>query len=346
MLVKETIWNYINGRNNGDSVTLKKAFHADAVLKSVDQKGELVVWPAQEYIKRMGTGKKQDCTAEIVDVKRFNTAAQATVVLTYKNAIFYDYLNMLKVNGTWLITDKIFARMPVKGNVLFVVTSHSDLGTTGKKAGVNLKEVSHVYKTLSDAGYTIDFVSPNGGVAHIYGHDLHDSVNVWFLQQEDAFYKMLTARKPAEINAEKYAGIYFAGGHGTMWDFPNHPKLQEITAKIYESQGVVGALCHGPAGLLNVRLSNGTYLVKGKRISGYTNAEEKDIRLDTVMPFLLETALKERGALFQAAAIGASHYEVDDRLVTGQNPQSAASFARAFLTTLMQQEDRKASASK
>ncbi|HYH16816.1 MAG TPA: nuclear transport factor 2 family protein, partial [Flavisolibacter sp.] len=164
--IKATIENYIQGRNNGDSVRLKKAFHLDAVLKSVDPNGQLVVWPAQDYIKRMSTGKKQDCTSEIIEVKQFGNAAQATVIIKYPLYTYYDYLNMLKVQGQWLITDKIFARQPADKKVLIVVSSHSQLGQGKGKAGVFLKEVSHVYKALYEAGFDIDFVSPNGGIEH------------------------------------------------------------------------------------------------------------------------------------------------------------------------------------
>jgi putative intracellular protease/amidase len=332
--IRETVWNYIEGRNSGDSIRLKKAFYADALLRFVNPKGELMTWKAQDYIARMSTGKKQDCTGEILEVKYFNDAAQATVILKYPNQIFYDYLNLLKVNGTWLISDKIFAKKPAHKKVLFVVTSHAKLGETGKLAGVNLKEVSYVYKALADAGYTIDFVSPKGGVQHVYGHDLMDSVNVWFLQQKDGFNNFMNAHLPSKVNAGDYKAIYFAGGHGTMWDFPNNPQLTQLAAAIYSNNGVVAALCHGPSGILDLKVRNGDYLVKGKRITGYTDAEEKQINLEKVMPFLLEAELKKRGAMFASASPGGSHVEVDDRLITGQNPQSAAAFAEAFLRRL------------
>ena len=108
--IRETVWNYVNGRNTGDSVQLKKAFHKDATLSFVDISGALVKWTAADYIKRMSTGRMQDCTGEILEVRSYSDAAQATVVLKYSNAIFYDYLNLLRVQGRWVITDKIFSK--------------------------------------------------------------------------------------------------------------------------------------------------------------------------------------------------------------------------------------------
>ena len=108
--IRETVLNYVNGRNTGDSVQLKKAFHKDAALSFIDVDGELVKWTAAEYINRMSTGKKQDCTGEILEVRSFMDAAQATVVLKYSHTIYYDYLNLLRVHGRWVITDKIFSK--------------------------------------------------------------------------------------------------------------------------------------------------------------------------------------------------------------------------------------------
>jgi hypothetical protein len=123
--IRVAVTHYIEGRNNGDSLRLQKAFHPDAVLKSVGAKGELVVWSAQDYIKRMSAGGKQDCTSEIVDIKSFHNAAQATVVITYPTVTFYDFLNLVKLPQGWVITDKVFARrQAAKDHPLFQKANH------------------------------------------------------------------------------------------------------------------------------------------------------------------------------------------------------------------------------
>lgn len=220
------------------------------------------------------------------------------------------------------------------GKILFVLTSHSELGNTGKKTGYWLSEVTHPWKVLKDAGYEIDFVSPKGGECPSEGLDPSDPVNKAFAQDLLAQKKINFTMKPSEVKPEEYKAIFFAGGHGVMWDFPNNKELAVITSKIYENGGVVAAVCHGPAALVNVKLSNGKYLVDGKKINSFTNAEEKAINLEKVVPFALETALVKHGAKFQCSDNFQSHVVVNDRVITGQNPMSATAVGDALRIAL------------
>lgn len=137
--------------------------------------------------------------------------------------------------------------------------------------------------------------------------------------------------KPSEVKPNDYAAILYAGGHGTMWDFADNVTLAEIAAKIYENKGVVSAICHGPAGLVNIKLSNGKYLVDGKKINAFTNEEEVAVGLEKVVPFMLESKLIERGAKFEKSDLWQRHVTTDQRVVTGQNPQSAQGVGEATL---------------
>lgn len=129
--------------------------------------------------------------------------------------------------------------------------------------------------------------------------------------------------KPQQVNAADYAAIFYAGGHGTMWDFPCEEKLQAIARDIYEAGGVVAAVCHGPAGLVNIKLSSGDYLVRGKWVAAFTRDEEQAVELDKVIPFFLSEKLESRGAVHVPAPNWTENVITDDRLVTGQNPASA-----------------------
>ncbi|MCC3433689.1 MAG: type 1 glutamine amidotransferase domain-containing protein, partial [Microcoleus sp. PH2017_04_SCI_O_A] len=129
---------------------------------------------------------------------------------------------------------------------------------------------------------------------------------------------------PAQIKPAEYAAIFYAGGHGTMWDFADNQELAEIAAAIYEAGGIVGAVCHGPAALVNIKLSDGTYLVADKTVAAFTNEEEAAVGLTDIVPFLLESTLIERGAKFTKVANFQVCVVASDRLVTGQNPASAA----------------------
>ena len=221
--------------------------------------------------------------------------------------------------------------------VLFVVSSHSVKGATREPTGYYLGEVSHTWSVLHDAGLEIDFVSPKGGEAPGEGFDFTDPINKKFWDNDEYRSKIQNTLKPSDVDVDQYVAIYYAGGHGTMWDFADNTELQQITKQIYEGGGYVGAVCHGPAGLLNVRLSNGDNLVKGKRVNTFTDAEERAINLDKIVPYMLETEMKKRGVLFESSGLWEPHVAVDDRLVTGQNPASAKGVGEALLQLINQQ---------
>lgn len=222
--------------------------------------------------------------------------------------------------------------------VLFVLTSHDRIEKTGKPTGFYLSEVTHPWEVLVNAGYEIDFVSPQGGKAPVDGFDLTDPINRKFW--DDATYrrKIEHTQCPAEIDPGAYVAIHFAGGHGAMWDLADNAALADIAANIYQNGGVVSAVCHGPAGLVNIKLSSGKYLVDGKKVNAFTNEEEAEVHLDDVVPFLLESKLIERGAIFEKSAPWQSHAVADQRLVTGQNPHSAGAVGKAVLNQLENRE--------
>ncbi len=218
--------------------------------------------------------------------------------------------------------------------VLFVVTSHDKKGSTEQATGYYLSEVSHAWEVLHNAGYEIDFVSPKGGKAPVDGFNLNDEINKKFWDNESAKSKIESTMKPTDVNPNDYSAIYYAGGHGTMWDFADNIELSAIATKIYENNGIVSGVCHGPAGLVNIKLSNGKFLVDGKKINAFTNEEEIAVGLEKVVPFMLESKLIERGAKFEKSGLWQSHVTVDQRVITGQNPASAGGVGAAVLEAL------------
>ncbi|MCM0605789.1 MAG: type 1 glutamine amidotransferase domain-containing protein [Xanthomonadaceae bacterium] len=216
---------------------------------------------------------------------------------------------------------------------LIVVTSHHELGETERKTGWYLSEVTHVYYPLNEAGFEVDFASPQGGAAPLDEKSLKldDPANKKFIEDKKIAQMIQNTIPLSKVDAKKYQVIHFAGGHGTMWDFPDNEPLQRITAQIYERGGIVSAVCHGPAALVNVKLSNGEYLVKGKEINSFTNEEESEVGLTKIVPFPLESKLKERGGKFHAGNNWADMVVVSGRLVTGQNPQSAHSVGKKVI---------------
>lgn len=222
--------------------------------------------------------------------------------------------------------------------VLIAVTSNDQLGTTGRKTGYYLPEVTHPFFALLRAGFDpseIDIVSPKGGAAPMdeKSRDLNDANNREFV--EKYLDKVEHSLAPAAINPQDYQAIIFAGGHGVMWDFPEATDLLSIAATIYEQNGgIVAAVCHGPSALVNLTLSDGSYLVANKHVAAFTDDEERAANLANVVPFLLASTLVSRGAKHESADLWQAKVVVDGRLVTGQNPASALGVGEAVAQLL------------
>lgn len=221
----------------------------------------------------------------------------------------------------------------MKDKILFVVTSHGELGDSGRKTGYFLSEVTHPWSVLGEK-YEIDVVSPKGGRPPVDGFNLDDPINRKFWDNPEWQDKMSSTMTPDDVNPEEYIAIFYAGGHGAMFDFPDNKKLAEIAASIYDKGGIVAAVCHGPAGLLPIILPDGTYLIKDKKFDCFTNAEEEAVGTVKFVPFLLQSALQDKGGLFDGAAPWSDHVVIDGRLITGQNPQSALSLGKALFQAL------------
>jgi len=229
-------------------------------------------------------------------------------------------------------SDSAAAQPPKR--VAIVLTNHRELGDTGKTTGFFLSEATHPYEVFHKAGYEIDFLSPKGGEAPMDGVDANDPINAAFLADEALVARTKSTTAIAKSMSVRYDAVFFSGGHGTMWDFANDAGVQELIRTVYERGGVVAAVCHGPAALVNARLSSGMYLVAGKDVSAFTDEEEVAVKLEKVVPFALESTLRARGARFVEAPNFEKKVAVSERLVTGQNPASATGVAEAVVRLL------------
>lgn len=225
--------------------------------------------------------------------------------------------------------------------VLFVLTSHGQKGDRGK-TGYYLSEVTHPLAALEQAGIPVDFASIKGGEPPVDGLDLDDPVNERYWN--DGAFRKSVANTPTidDVDVSSYDVIFFPGGHGTMWDLPNSSAVGAAIRSIYERGGIVAAVCHGPAALANAKLSDGSYLVAGKKVAAFTDDEEKAVGLDKIVPFLLASTLKDRGALHQATANWSPKVVVDGRLITGQNPQSATGVGEAMRDAILARREASA----
>jgi putative intracellular protease/amidase len=241
-------------------------------------------------------------------------------------------LGAMAALGTSLSCQSIRSKVMSKKKILFVVTSHDRKGD--QPSGYYLAEVTHPHEVLAKAGYAIDFVSPKGGKAPVDGFDLNDPINAAFWNNPELRGAVEHTKKPSEVKADDYVALFFAGGHAAMWDLPTDAALAKLAGEIYDRGGVVAAVCHGPAGLVNVKLANGQYLVHDKDVAAFTNDEERAVKLDKVLPFFLADKLTERGARHHAAGNFEAKVVVSERLVTGQNPASAKGVGEAIARLL------------
>jgi putative intracellular protease/amidase len=221
--------------------------------------------------------------------------------------------------------------------ILVVLTGTEKYPNLNRATGVWLGEAVHFVKKVEAVGFEVDYVSPQGGYTPIDPHSLAMAEPVdWEWYHDKAFMNRLgVTLKPSEVNPDDYAAIYFVGGHGVLWDFPDNEELQALSRKIYEEGGVVSSVCHGAVGLLNIKLSDGTLLVKGKQVTGFSDEEERLAELDKHVPFLTEDELKKRGAVYKKADQPWAAYAIaDGRLVTGQNPASGGAVADLVIREL------------
>lgn len=223
-----------------------------------------------------------------------------------------------------------------KPRILFVLTNHGRLGkatdASADKTGFHLAEAAYPWQILTQAGFDVDIASPRGGEAPVDpgSRDLDDAVNRGFLEDEGVQGQLTNTPALATLESGDYDAIYFPGGHGTMWDLPDNEAVQRAVRELYENGKVVAAVCHGPAALVNVKLSDGRWLVEGKKVSVFTDEEEKAVGKDGIVPFLLAKTLVARGARHEKSGNFDASVSVDERLVTGQNPASARGVGEAI----------------
>ncbi|ERK16266.1 ThiJ/PfpI family protein [Pantoea sp. AS-PWVM4] len=218
--------------------------------------------------------------------------------------------------------------------VLFVLTSHKDLGKGHDDSGFYLPELTHPLHVLDEAGIATEFASILGGEPPVYGIDLEDKINKHYWENPAFRENIRNTLALDKADSSKYSAIMYVGGHGVMWDFPDSNAVKHITKEMYENGQIVAAVCHGPAALVNVKLSDGSYLVAGKNVAAFTDTEEQEVGMADTVPFLLESALKQRGAHHHGVPNWHEKVVVDGNLITGQNPQSATGVGKAILNAL------------
>lgn len=222
--------------------------------------------------------------------------------------------------------------------ILMILTSHDQLGDTGKKTGFWLEEFAAPYYVLKDAGHEITLASPAGGQPPLDPKsdepDAQTEATERFKQDAEAQAQLASTLKLADIDIAAFDGVFYPGGHGPLWDLAESATSKALIETALASGKPVALVCHAPAVLRSVTSPDGTPIVKGRKVTGFTNAEEDAVGLTDIVPFLLEDALREQGAEFSNVSPFEPHVVSDGLLITGQNPPSSEPTAHALLDAL------------
>lgn len=223
-------------------------------------------------------------------------------------------------------------------NILIVLTSHDKLGDTDNKTGFWLEEFATPYYTLLDAGVNITLASPKGGQPPLDPTsdlpDFQTDSTRRFKEDKKANEVLANTLKLSNVKESNFDAVMYPGGHGPLWDLTNDKNSIALIESFVKADKPVASVCHAPAVLLNAKLENGEYLLKGKNVTAFSNTEEEAVQLQDIVPFLLEDALKEKGAIFAKGDDWNSNVIVDGKLITGQNPGSSQAVAEELLNLL------------
>lgn len=225
--------------------------------------------------------------------------------------------------------------------ILMILTSQATMGDDPRATGVWFEELSTPYYVFADAGVQVDVASIAGGKIPIDPHSLTESGKnpasvERFVKDAPAMRKIQASMKIDGVSMDGYAAVFLPGGHGTMWDLPKSSPLATLLSKAWAQGKVVSAVCHGPAGLLNAKDTQGQPLVAGRRVAGFSNSEEAAAGLSNKVPFLLETRIRDLGARYESGPNFQPFAVRDGQLITGQNPASSEEVARLVLQAIQE----------
>ena len=222
-----------------------------------------------------------------------------------------------------------------KPKVLFVLTSHDQLGTTGKKTGFWIEEFATPYYYFFDRNIDVVVATPKGGQAPIDPKsnepDFQTEATKRFFKDEASQKILSQTEKLSQVNEQEFDAIFYPGGHGPMWDLSNDTRSIDLIRSFYKSNKPIAFVCHGSAALVNVKGDDGSYLIAGKKLTGFSNTEEEAVQLTKIVPFSLEDKLIDRGAVYEKGADWSTFIVSDGLLLTGQNPQSSHLVAEHLL---------------
>lgn len=332
-LIEQCIQNYIDGTSYNRPDSISKAFYAEANLFLSHKEKPLWVVPVSEYVKWFQKGERgvfNGRLGRVISIEAYNdiALAKAEILIPEKKQEFIDMFLLKKIEGQWKIISKSAASKPTNKSgrrILFIVGNAHNYGNSTISTGNSFSEIAIAYHTFETLGYRVDFVSPKGGSIPLGYINTSDSLQKSCLYNQDFMYLLENTKSPDEIDFKNYKAVHYIGGGSAMYEIPENEAIQRIAMNVYEeNMGIVSSVCHGTAGIVNLKTKDGKFLVSGKRISGYPDSWEKhDGEYFKHFSFLIQKTIEERGGTFKFSSQNAPYVEQDGRIVTGQNFQSS-----------------------
>lgn len=344
--IESTLQDYIEGTSYNDQARILNAFSNDAELILEKPKTELWSVPVKEYATWFNSARKGIFNGRIgeilsIEVDGKIAMAKVEILMPHKSIRFVDMFLLKQLESGWKIISKTAAsRTAINSGerILFIVSNAQFHGDTQLPAGVSFSEIVNAFDAFTKAGYTVDFVSPKGGAIPLSYINTSIPIHKQYLYNSDFMFAIANTKSPEQINAEQYRAVHYVGGSNAMYQVAENKQIQDIAMEIYEEHGgIVSSVCHGTAGIVNLKTKDGKYLVAGKRISGYPEAYENQSKAYfKQFPFLIQKTIEERGGQFFYSEPNTPHVEIDGRIVTGQNHLSSALVAEKMIELLNQ----------
>ncbi|KFF17795.1 nuclear transport factor 2 family protein [Chryseobacterium sp. JM1] len=333
VLIENCIENYIEGTSYNKPDHISKAFYAEANLFLSHKEKPLWIVPISEYVSWFEKGSKgvfNGRLGRIISIESYNdiAVAKAEILIPEKKQEFMDMFLLKKIQGEWKIISKSASSKTSNKSgkkILFIVSNAHYYGNSTISTGNSFAEIVNAYDTFVHSGYTVEFVSPKGGAIPLGYINTSDSLQKQYVYNRDFMYALEHTVKPEEIDYTMYKAVHYIGGGSAMYDVPENSAIQRIAMQVYEdNNGIISSVCHGTAGIVNLKTKNGKFLVEGKKISGYPDSFEKqDGEYFKQFPFLIQKTIEERGGHFKFSKKNESYVEQDGRIITGQNFQSS-----------------------
>lgn len=348
LAVKAVIQQYIDGTSKGKPNLIEDAFHPQASLMLSHPKKPFWQVSAKEYASWFKSPKSSR-SGFILSVTLDGDIASARALITTAKPVnqYIDQFLLKRFAKGWQIVSKTATQLDSQAKseqlanamnkrVLFITSSADHHGDSTLATGTSFSELVEAYEVFINAGYQVDIVSTQGGKLPLAYINTSDNKHKQYLYNQNFMYLLANTLSPEQIDASQYLAVHYVGGGNAMYQVAENKTLQAISMQVYEqNNGIVSSVCHGTAGIVNLKLSNGEYLVAGRKISGYPTAFEKtDAAYYQQFPFDIEQTIKKRGGTFSYGERNQSFVQVDGRVITGTNYQSSKDVALAMVNLL------------